>query len=147
MTRRNAFVTLVALLALALAAPATAAVKTGPSGNAFYTPPKKLPGKTHGDAIWVRKLTGEQTLTEASANQLVLYRSTSPRRTGRRARAPARRPPAAPAPRPPAAGAGRASSASVFHWPQPGQRPCHLGLSCPHSVQAYTVAERAITRG
>jgi pimeloyl-ACP methyl ester carboxylesterase len=76
-TRRNAFVTLVALLALALVAPASAAVKTGPAGNAFYTPPKKLPGKTHGDAIWVRKLTGEQTLTQAKTNRLILYRSTS----------------------------------------------------------------------
>lgn len=72
---------LLALLALVLtavsAAPAQAAVKTGPGGNAFYTPPKKLPGRTHGDAIWVRRLTGEQTLAQAKTNQLVLYRSTS----------------------------------------------------------------------
>ena len=32
----------------------------------------------------------------------------------------------------------------MFHSPQPGQRPCHFGLSCPHAVQAKTVAERAI---
>jgi DNA polymerase III subunit epsilon len=32
----------------------------------------------------------------------------------------------------------------VFHSPQPGQRPCHLGLSWPHEEQAKTVAERAI---
>ena len=75
---------LIALLAVAAAAalpaaPATAAVKTGPAGDAFYTPPKKLPGRTHGDAIWVRKLTNEQTIPQAKTNLLVLYRSTSVR--------------------------------------------------------------------
>jgi hypothetical protein len=35
----------------------------------------------------------------------------------------------------------------VFHSPQPGQRPCHLGLSWPHEEQAKIVAERAIRRG
>lgn len=74
---RHLLVTLVALLALALAAPAQAAVRTGPAGNAFYTPPKPMPGKTHGDPIWVRKLTNEQTLAQAKVNQLILYRSTS----------------------------------------------------------------------
>ncbi len=64
-------------MALALAAPAPAAVRTGPAGNAFYTPPKPMPGKAHGDAIWVRKLTGPQTLAQAKTNLLVLYRSTS----------------------------------------------------------------------
>jgi DNA polymerase III subunit epsilon len=33
----------------------------------------------------------------------------------------------------------------VFHSPQPGQRPCHFGLSWPHPVQAKTVEERAIS--
>ena len=70
-------VPVVALLALALAAPAPAAVRTGPAGNAFYTPPKPLPGKAHGDPIWVRKLTNEQTLAQAKVNQLILYRSTA----------------------------------------------------------------------
>lgn len=74
---------LLAPLALAAsliaAAPAGAAVRTGPAGDAFFTPPKPMPGKAHGDPIWVRKLTNEQTLTEAKVNQLVLYRSTSPR--------------------------------------------------------------------
>ena len=70
---------LAALLAgVAMAvAPASAAVKTGPAGNAFYTPPKELPGRTHGDAIWARKLTNEQTLSQAGTNRLILYRSTS----------------------------------------------------------------------
>ena len=44
-----------------------------------------------------------------------------------------------------AGGRGRArSSTNVFHSPQPGQRPCHLGLSCPHAEQTKRVAERAI---
>jgi hypothetical protein len=34
--------------------------------------------------------------------------------------------------------AGR-SSTSVFQSPQPGQRPCHFGLSCPHAEQVKTV--------
>ncbi|HEX8743901.1 MAG TPA: alpha/beta fold hydrolase [Thermoleophilaceae bacterium] len=68
---------LAALVALLAAAPAAAAVPTGPAGDAFYTPPKKLPGGTHGDPIWVRKLTNAQTLAQAKVNQLVLYRSTS----------------------------------------------------------------------
>ena len=59
------------------APPAAAAVTAGPSGNAFYTAPRKLPGRTHGDAIWTRRLTNEQTLTQAKTNQLILYRSTS----------------------------------------------------------------------
>src|SRR5215212_2482254 len=69
---------LLALLATALvAAPAAdaAKVRRGPAGDAFYTPPKKLPGKRHGDVIWTRKLSGAPRLTDASANTLVLYRS------------------------------------------------------------------------
>ena len=77
MTRRRSLAAVLALAALALPAQATAAVRTGPAGDAFYTPPKTLPGKTHGDPIWVRRLTGEQTLAEAKLNQLILYRSTS----------------------------------------------------------------------
>ncbi len=50
----------------------------------------------------------------------------------------------APAPARPAGAAARFSSAIVFHSPQPGQRPCHFGLSWPQEVQAKTVAERAI---
>lgn len=69
---------LAALLVLVLAAPATAAVPTGPSGNAFYTPPKPMPGQAHGDPIWTRNLSGVQTLAKAGVNRLILYRSTSP---------------------------------------------------------------------
>jgi fermentation-respiration switch protein FrsA (DUF1100 family) len=67
-----------ALAALALAAsPAAAAkVRNGPAGTAFYTPPAPLPGTSHGDLIWGRKLTGAPALKGALSNQLVLYRST-----------------------------------------------------------------------
>jgi pimeloyl-ACP methyl ester carboxylesterase len=66
-----------ALFALLAAVPASAAVPTGPAGDAFYNPATNLPGKTHGDPIWTRALTNEQTLAEASVNRLILYRSTS----------------------------------------------------------------------
>src|SRR3954468_9746506 len=71
-------ITLFLLAALLLAAsPASAAkVRKGPAGAAFYTPPSKLPGKTHGDLIWARKLSGQPALSQASSNRLVLYRST-----------------------------------------------------------------------
>jgi pimeloyl-ACP methyl ester carboxylesterase len=72
---------LIAVLSLALlipAAPAVAAkkVRKGPAGTAFYTPPAKLPGSKHGDAIWARKQTGPAALKSAKSNQLLLYRST-----------------------------------------------------------------------
>src|SRR3954449_6569061 len=74
------FSALLALLALVLAtavAPAAAKVKTGPAGDAFYTPPSTLPGKKHGDAIWARKVTGEPALKSAGANWKILYRSVA----------------------------------------------------------------------
>jgi pimeloyl-ACP methyl ester carboxylesterase len=74
------FSALLALLALLLAiavAPAAAKVKTGPAGDAFYTPPSTLPGKKHGDAIWARKVTGEPALKSAGANWKILYRSVA----------------------------------------------------------------------
>jgi acetyl esterase/lipase len=64
------------LLALALAAPAAAKPRTGPSGVRFYTPPSPLPGAKHGDLIWNRALTGAARLKSAKSQRLVLYRST-----------------------------------------------------------------------
>jgi DNA polymerase III subunit epsilon len=49
------------------------------------------------------------------------------------------------APARPAGSAARVSSMSEFHSPQPGQRPCHFGLSCPQSEQEKTLADRAIS--
>jgi pimeloyl-ACP methyl ester carboxylesterase len=74
MRRYPAVLAILALL-LAAAAPASAKVRSGPAGEAFYTPPSPLPGKKHGDLIWARKLTGEPALKSAGKNELVLYRS------------------------------------------------------------------------
>jgi pimeloyl-ACP methyl ester carboxylesterase len=70
---------LLAALGAACAAPAAASAKvpTGPAGVKFYTPPKPLPGKTHGDLIRARRLTGAAALSAAGSNRLVLYRSTN----------------------------------------------------------------------
>ena len=40
----------------------------------------------------------------------------------------------------------RASSASVFHSPHPGQRPCHLADSAPHAEHTKTDEARAMVR-
>jgi dienelactone hydrolase len=79
MRRSQAVLTLLAVLAVAAAIPAAASAKIpkGPAGDAFYTPPSKLPGKRHGDLIWARKLTGGDVLSGARLNELVLYRSIS----------------------------------------------------------------------
>jgi pimeloyl-ACP methyl ester carboxylesterase len=67
---------LLAALALTLPAAATAKVRSGPSGVAFYKPPAHLGGaKSHGGLIWERKQTGAGTLAPAAYNDLVLYRS------------------------------------------------------------------------
>jgi pimeloyl-ACP methyl ester carboxylesterase len=75
MRRYSAVLAQLALLLLATVSPATAKVRSGPAGSAFYTPPSPLPGKAHGDLIWARKLKGEAALKSAGANWLVLYRS------------------------------------------------------------------------
>lgn len=54
---------------------ASAKVRTGPAGVAFYTPPKPLPGHAHGDAIWARTARGGVVVPGASATKVVLYRS------------------------------------------------------------------------
>ena len=63
------------LAAPVLAAPANAAVRSGPAGNAFYTPPASLPKGAHGTPIWQRKLTGKPVLKSAKTNTLLLYSS------------------------------------------------------------------------
>jgi pimeloyl-ACP methyl ester carboxylesterase len=66
---------LVLAAAPVLAAPANAAVPSGPAGTAFYTPPAALPKGPHGTPIWQRKLTGAAVLKSAKTNRLLLYRS------------------------------------------------------------------------
>ena len=59
------------------AATATAAVRTGPAGLAFYHPPKSLPNG-HGTLIWARKAGGLVPLANAASTKLVLYTSVAP---------------------------------------------------------------------
>jgi acetyl esterase/lipase len=65
-----------ALSILFLLAPGAAA--KAPLGDAFYTPPKSIPGKAHGDIIWYRPLDSSSNFfsRSASSTMLVLYRST-----------------------------------------------------------------------
>ncbi|HET6507704.1 MAG TPA: lipase family protein [Baekduia sp.] len=79
MSRSSRLVAVVAALALVLsvaaATTASAKVRTGPAGLAFYTPPKPLPGHRHGDAIWAKAAHGGVVVPGSSATELVLYRS------------------------------------------------------------------------
>jgi hypothetical protein len=66
---------LAGILFLAIAPSANAAVDKGPAGDAFYTPPSKVPSG-HGSPVWQRKLTGPAVLKSAKSNTLLLYTST-----------------------------------------------------------------------
>lgn len=57
-------------------ATASAKVKAGPAGEAFYAPPSPLPSGKHGEAIWVRTAKGSGVVVPGAAKtELVLYRS------------------------------------------------------------------------
>jgi pimeloyl-ACP methyl ester carboxylesterase len=47
-------------------------VPQGPDGDAFYTPPARLPNEDHGALIWYRPYTGPATLS-GGQNTLLLY--------------------------------------------------------------------------
>ena len=73
MRRTVIVLTLVLAASLAAASPASAQdVRKGPTGDAFYTPPKPLEGK-HGGLIWARRQHGSDALKRNA--QLLLYRS------------------------------------------------------------------------
>src|SRR4051794_35577771 len=77
MSRATLALTLAAAAVAATgAAPAAGKVRTGPAGDAFYTPPGKLPGGTHGTPIWARAVTNAAKLASARSNRVVLYKST-----------------------------------------------------------------------
>jgi acetyl esterase/lipase len=79
--RRCVLLGILTVAAATGAAPAVAAtpIQKGPAGLKFYTPPKTLPKGPHGTPVWARRITtGKAVLKNASANWLVLYRSTSP---------------------------------------------------------------------
>ena len=62
-----------------LAAPSVAGaapVPPGPAGTAFYTPGSPLGGKTHGDVLRARRLTGAAAVPGAARTDLLLYRGT-----------------------------------------------------------------------
>jgi dienelactone hydrolase len=66
-----------AAIGLLATATATAAVRTGPPGLAFYHPPKSLPD-AHGTLIWARNAGGLVPLAKAASTKLVLYTSLAP---------------------------------------------------------------------
>ncbi len=67
----------VAAIALLAANTAAAMVRTGPSGLAFYHPPRSLPDG-HGTLIWARNAGGLVPLANAASTKLVLYTSLAP---------------------------------------------------------------------
>ncbi len=68
-------VPLAALLCAGLTVPASAAVTTGPSGLAFYSPPApQIVAGPHGSLIWARAIHGGKT-PSAGRTWRVLYRS------------------------------------------------------------------------
>jgi len=64
-----------------LLAVATAAVSipSGPSGDAFYTPPRPLPSGIEGSIVWAQPLSDGAALPSASKNYRMLYETLSPR--------------------------------------------------------------------
>jgi dienelactone hydrolase len=77
-SRLRALACAIAVVVLGVPAPngAAATVRIGPTGDAFYTPPSPLPGRTHGDLVWERPLTGPTVIPGAARTLLVLYRSS-----------------------------------------------------------------------
>jgi pimeloyl-ACP methyl ester carboxylesterase len=69
-------VALAAVVFILVPGVAVAKVRTGPAGDAFYTPPSPLPGRVHGDLIWQRPLTGPAVIAGSSRTLLILYRSS-----------------------------------------------------------------------
>lgn len=74
-SRAAAVLAALALPVLVASGTASAKVRTGPSGTAFYTAPKASSAARHGDAIWMRSAHGGVVVPGASATKLVLYRS------------------------------------------------------------------------
>ena len=65
------------IVAAVVAAPAASAkVRQGPKGAAFYDPPGNAHGK-HGTLIWARRQTGPDAIA-GRRSHLILYRSTGP---------------------------------------------------------------------
>jgi pimeloyl-ACP methyl ester carboxylesterase len=65
------------LAATTMAAAATV-IAPGPPGDAFYTPPSRLPSTVEGAVIWARPFSGGSTLRSAETNYRLLYETISP---------------------------------------------------------------------
>jgi fermentation-respiration switch protein FrsA (DUF1100 family) len=70
--------TAAALLLAGFASSASAKVRQGPPGLAFYTPPAQLPSGPHGTLVWARTAGGLVPLSSAAKTKLVLYTSRTP---------------------------------------------------------------------
>lgn len=60
-----------------LASLVLAALTVGPPGDAFYTPPTRLPEQRDGAVVWMREYTGGSALPSAAVNYLVLYETVA----------------------------------------------------------------------
>ena len=71
------------MFASVLLAAATAAltIPSGPSGDAFYTPPRPLPSTTEGSVVWAQPFSDGAALPSASKNYRLLYETLSPNGT------------------------------------------------------------------
>lgn len=68
----------VALALVLAAAPAAAArVRTGPAGDGFYAPPRRLVAGPPGTVVWARPSTGLLALPAAARTMTVIFRSRS----------------------------------------------------------------------
>jgi dienelactone hydrolase len=76
MSTRARLVALTVGLCVLVPGVAVAKVRSGPAGDAFYTPPSPLPGRAHGDLIWARPMTGITIVPGAARTLRVLYRSS-----------------------------------------------------------------------
>jgi hypothetical protein len=76
----RASLALAVLLALTMAATASAAPVEGPAGEAFYTPPSSTPAGSAGELVWYRPATVNlQVPLPANKAWTVLYQSTGQR--------------------------------------------------------------------
>jgi hypothetical protein len=76
----RASLALAVLLALTMAATASAAPVEGPTGEAFYTPPSSTPAGSAGELVWYRPATVNlQVPLPANKAWTVLYQSTGQR--------------------------------------------------------------------
>ena len=72
---------LVSVLLAATTIAATPAIPPGPPGDAFFSPPSRLPAAVEGTVIWARTFSGGSALPSAATNYQLLYETLSPNGT------------------------------------------------------------------